>query len=240
MVLLLALAGLAAGTSGDGQPRTERALPEPITVSSSAFTEGSAIPQRFTCDGDNRSPPLGWSGVPAGTVQLALVVDDPDAPRGSYVHWIVIGLDPASTKLTEATVPPGARHGDNHLLGLSERDMSAVSRQGRLGGCGGERVGLADVGGGSNPAEEGEGAAELLVRLGSTSGPDQELGRLQSSERRLGLGLDVVVQVSRPLELSGGDRRRSLEPSSGRLGVGKELQQLRASSERLEDDGQVA
>ena len=47
--------------------------------------------------------------MPAGTVQLALVVDDPDAPRGTYVHWIVIGLDPASTKLTEATVPPGAR-----------------------------------------------------------------------------------------------------------------------------------
>ena len=95
-LLVVSLAGLAACTSGDGQPRAERALPEPITVSSPAFTEGSPTLQRFTCDGDNRSPPLGWSGVPAGTVQLALVVDDPDAPRGTYVHWILIGLDPAN------------------------------------------------------------------------------------------------------------------------------------------------
>jgi Raf kinase inhibitor-like YbhB/YbcL family protein len=108
-LLVLSLAGLAACSSGDGQPRAERALPEPITVSSPAFTAGSAIPQRFTCDGDNLSPPLGWSGVPAGTVEVALVVDDPDAPRGTYVHWIVIGLDPANTKLAEGMVPPGAR-----------------------------------------------------------------------------------------------------------------------------------
>jgi Raf kinase inhibitor-like YbhB/YbcL family protein len=108
-LLVLSLAGLAACSSGDGQPRAERALPEPITVFSPAFTAGSAIPQRFTCDGDNLSPPLGWSGVPAGTVEVALVVDDPDAPRGTYVHWIVIGLDPTNTKLAEGMVPPGAR-----------------------------------------------------------------------------------------------------------------------------------
>ena len=108
-LLVLSLAGLAACSFGDGQPRAERALPEPITVSSPAFAEGSPIPQRFTCDGDDLSPPLGWSGVPAGTAEVALVVDDPDAPRGTYVHWIVIGLGPATTKLAEATVPPGGR-----------------------------------------------------------------------------------------------------------------------------------
>jgi Raf kinase inhibitor-like YbhB/YbcL family protein len=112
-LLVLSLAWLAACSSGDGQPRAERALPEPITVASPAFTAGAAIPQRFTCDGDNLSPPLGWSGVPAGTVEVALVVDDPDAPRGTYVHWIVIGLDPASTKLAEATAPPGGRQARN-------------------------------------------------------------------------------------------------------------------------------
>jgi Raf kinase inhibitor-like YbhB/YbcL family protein len=83
--------------------------PEPIAISSPAFTAGAAIPQRFTCDGDNRSPPLRWSGVPAGTVEVALVVDDPDTPRGTYVHWILVGLDPASTELAEGAVPPGAR-----------------------------------------------------------------------------------------------------------------------------------
>jgi Raf kinase inhibitor-like YbhB/YbcL family protein len=110
---LLVLTGLAACSSGDGQPRAERALPEPITVSSPAFTQGAAIPRRFTCEGDNLSPPLGWSGVPTGTAEVALVVDDPDAPRGTYVHWIVVGLDPTSTKLAEATVPPGVRQARN-------------------------------------------------------------------------------------------------------------------------------
>jgi Raf kinase inhibitor-like YbhB/YbcL family protein len=47
--------------------------------------------------------------VPTGTVEVALVVDDPDAPRGTYVHWVVVGLDPANTELAQATVPPGAR-----------------------------------------------------------------------------------------------------------------------------------
>jgi Raf kinase inhibitor-like YbhB/YbcL family protein len=108
-LLVLSLTGLAACSSGDGQPRAERALPEPITVSSPAFTQGAAIPQRFTCDGDNRSPPLRWSELPTGTVEIALVVDDPDAPRGTYVHWVVVGLEPASTELAQATVPPGAR-----------------------------------------------------------------------------------------------------------------------------------
>jgi Raf kinase inhibitor-like YbhB/YbcL family protein len=105
---VLGLTGLAACSSGDGAPSAERALPEPITVSSPAFAAGTAIPRGFSCDGDNASPPLGWSGVPAGTVELAPVVDDPDAPRGSYVHWIVVGINPAPTKLAEATVSPGA------------------------------------------------------------------------------------------------------------------------------------
>jgi Raf kinase inhibitor-like YbhB/YbcL family protein len=70
---------------------------------------GLTHPAALTCDGDNISPPLGWSGVPAGTAEVALVVDDPDAPRGTYVHWIVVGLDPVNTTLAEATVPPGVR-----------------------------------------------------------------------------------------------------------------------------------
>jgi Raf kinase inhibitor-like YbhB/YbcL family protein len=108
-LLVLSLAGLAACSAVGDAPRAERALPERITVSSPAFTAGSPIPLRFTCDGDNRSPPLRWSGVPAGTVEVALIVDDPDAPRGTYVHWILVGLDPAGTELAEGAVPPGAR-----------------------------------------------------------------------------------------------------------------------------------
>ena len=57
-----------------------------IEVTSSAFTEGSAIPVRHTCDGEDVSPPLSWSGVPQETCGLALISDDPDAPGGTWVH----------------------------------------------------------------------------------------------------------------------------------------------------------
>jgi Raf kinase inhibitor-like YbhB/YbcL family protein len=108
-VVVIGLVGLAACSSGGGGPREERALPERLVVTSPAFAAGTAIPRRFTCEGENVSPPLAWSGVAAGTAEVALVVDDPDAPRGTFVHWVVTGLDPASGRLGEGAVPPGAR-----------------------------------------------------------------------------------------------------------------------------------
>ena len=108
-VLMVGLAGLAACSSGGGEPRRERDLPERITVSSAAFYDGGAIPRRFTCSGENVSPPLRWSGVPQGAAEVALVVDDPDAPKGTYVHWVLVGLDPATERLAEGTVPAAAR-----------------------------------------------------------------------------------------------------------------------------------
>jgi Raf kinase inhibitor-like YbhB/YbcL family protein len=107
--VLVALVGLAACSSGGGGPREERAMPEGIRVSSPAFAAGGAIPKRFTCEGENVSPPLAWSGVAAGTAEVALVVDDPDAPRGTFVHWVVVGLDPDQGTLAEGAVPAGAR-----------------------------------------------------------------------------------------------------------------------------------
>jgi Raf kinase inhibitor-like YbhB/YbcL family protein len=109
LVLMAGLAGLAACSSGGGQPRRERDLPERITVSSAAFADGAAIPRRFTCEGENVSPPLRWSGVPEGAAGVALVVDDPDAPRGTYVHWVLVGLGPATEGLAEGAVPAGVR-----------------------------------------------------------------------------------------------------------------------------------
>ena len=64
-----------------------------MSLTSPAFAEGAAIPQRFTCDGEDRSPPLSWSAPPEGTRALALVMDDPDAPSGVFTHWLV--YDPA-------------------------------------------------------------------------------------------------------------------------------------------------
>jgi Raf kinase inhibitor-like YbhB/YbcL family protein len=108
LVLTAGLAGLAACSSGGGEPRREPALSEVISVSSPAFGNGAAIPARFTCAGEDVSPPLRWTGVPQGAAEVALVVDDPDAPRGIYVHWVVVGIDPATGRLAEGTVPAGA------------------------------------------------------------------------------------------------------------------------------------
>src|SRR3954454_6485551 len=74
-----------------------------FTITSSAFADGDSIPKEFTCDGANVSPPVAWSGVPAGTVALVLVVDDPDA--NSFVHWTVLDLDPTTGDVTQGVDP---------------------------------------------------------------------------------------------------------------------------------------
>ena len=66
-------------------------------VSSPAFSEGGSIPSRYTCDGEDVSLPLQWSGVPTGTQELVLVMRDPDAPGGDFVHWAVAGIQPTAT-----------------------------------------------------------------------------------------------------------------------------------------------
>lgn len=99
--------------SGAAEKLAAREVGAGITVTSPAFAEGAPIPVRFSCDGDDRSPPLAWRGVPDTTTELALVVDDPDAPGGTYVHWVLFGLDPSLGGLDEATVPAGARQATN-------------------------------------------------------------------------------------------------------------------------------
>ena len=79
-----------------------------LVLGSPAFGAGQPIPARYACDGDNISPPLAWSGIPAGTVELALTVVDPDASGGQFVHWAVTGLAPALTGIDEGVLPEGA------------------------------------------------------------------------------------------------------------------------------------
>lgn len=87
-----------------------------IKVTSSAFAEGGMIPSKYTCDGQDMSPPLGWDAVPDGTKSIALISDDPDAPMGTWVHWVLFNL-PAETRKLEENIPPdktlpnGARQG---------------------------------------------------------------------------------------------------------------------------------
>lgn len=75
-------------------------------LSSPAFQPGEPIPGTHSCEGEDRSIPLRWSDVPEGTRSLALIVDDPDAPSGTFVHWLAWGIDPASGGLGEAEAAP--------------------------------------------------------------------------------------------------------------------------------------
>ena len=93
-----------------------------FTLTSSAFTDGDAIPSRCTCEGPDVSPPLAWTGAPAGTRSFALVVDDPDAPdpaapKRVWVHWVLYNLPASASELREgaspAMLPAGAREGLN-------------------------------------------------------------------------------------------------------------------------------
>jgi Raf kinase inhibitor-like YbhB/YbcL family protein len=93
-----------------------------MTLGSTAFEAGGEIPIRHTCEGEDVSPPLSWSGVPEGTESLALIVDDPDAPdpkapRMIWVHWVLYNLPPSSAGLPEAVsgadLPAGTLQGKN-------------------------------------------------------------------------------------------------------------------------------
>jgi Raf kinase inhibitor-like YbhB/YbcL family protein len=75
-------------------------------LSSEAFEHGAQIPRRHTCEGEDLSPPLAWSGLPEGTRSVALICDDPDAPTGTFTHWVAWGLDPAAGGLAEGVSAP--------------------------------------------------------------------------------------------------------------------------------------
>ena len=68
-----------------------------LVLVSSAFLAGASIPVEFTCDGRNQPPPLSWSGAPEGTRTFALIVDDPDAPSGTFVHWVLFNIPGTAT-----------------------------------------------------------------------------------------------------------------------------------------------
>jgi Raf kinase inhibitor-like YbhB/YbcL family protein len=84
-----------------------------LRITSTAFTEGKPIPPVYTCQGQNINPPLAIAGVPPGTKSLTLVVDDPDAPMGTWDHWVMWNIDPATTKINENSEPLDAIQGRN-------------------------------------------------------------------------------------------------------------------------------
>jgi hypothetical protein len=100
-----------------------------ITVKSSAFQNGDMIPSKYTCEGADISPPLEWTAPPKGTQSLALISDDPDAPMGTWIHWVFYNLPPTVTSLPEAVPPlPTLKQGGVH-------GMTSFMRLGYGGPC---------------------------------------------------------------------------------------------------------
>ena len=110
-VLLLAVAALPGCRDSVARGQT-------MHLSSTSFQDGSQIPAKYTCSGANISPQLAWNAPPAATVSFALIVTDPDAPRGTWVHWVLFNI-PVDAKGLSENIPPrstlqnGARHGMN-------------------------------------------------------------------------------------------------------------------------------
>ncbi len=94
-----------------------------IQITSSAFTEGGMIPRLYTCDDKNVSPPLAWTDVPTTTVSLAIIMDDPDAPSGTWVHWVLYNLSPDLTGL------------DQGMSGIGTDGKNDFNRTGYGGPC---------------------------------------------------------------------------------------------------------
>jgi Raf kinase inhibitor-like YbhB/YbcL family protein len=85
--------------------------PQTVTVSSPAFAANADIPDKYGCKGENVNPPLIISNLPAGTKNVALIMHDPDAPGGDWVHWVVWNINPSTTEMAEDSVPAGAVQG---------------------------------------------------------------------------------------------------------------------------------
>ena len=117
----------AAQQPNSNQPKEDKME---IKITSAAFNEGQLIPRQYTCDGMNLSPPLEWSGVPKDAKTLAIICDDPDAPSGTWVHWVIFDLPARTNGLPEA-VPARVPEAATESLPLWQALLSAF-----LGGFG--------------------------------------------------------------------------------------------------------
>ncbi len=116
IIFFLALV-LAACTTATISPTSQEA-PMTLTLSSSAFSAGKSIPGEYSCKGRNISPALAWTGVPASTTSFALIVDDPDAPSGTFTHWVIYNIPAVSQGLAQGvarqpTFDDGSAQGRN-------------------------------------------------------------------------------------------------------------------------------
>lgn len=120
--LLAAVATVAVAASVC--PVTPASAAPKMSITSASFKMGAEIPVKHTCDGADRSPPLRFANVPKKAVELVLIMDDPDAPGGTYTHWVLYGMSPRTTVSKEGSKPSGAHEG-----------MTSFGRTGYGGPC---------------------------------------------------------------------------------------------------------
>jgi Raf kinase inhibitor-like YbhB/YbcL family protein len=118
--MLLAFAACSSNNNPAVAPPSASAAPsvpprmgESINLTSSAFAANSDIPVKYACQGQNVSPPLEWTNIPPGAKELALVMFDPDAPNGGFLHWVVFKVAPTIRSFPEGSVPAGVRQARN-------------------------------------------------------------------------------------------------------------------------------
>jgi Raf kinase inhibitor-like YbhB/YbcL family protein len=118
-VLLLAACGGSGGagptastSAGQAAPATPSSAAA-IAVRSPAFAVGATIPVRFSCRGSNTPIPLTWTGIPSGAASVAMIMDDPDAPSGTFTHWVVFNLPATSRGIANGRIPAGAAQAQN-------------------------------------------------------------------------------------------------------------------------------
>ena len=133
ILCLVAVIAMGPTSCRNGEKNMARTTTETevaaIQVVSSAFDEGSAIPQKYACDGQDISPPLSWEAGPEGTKSIALIVDDPDAPRGTFVHWVLYDLPGNVRELPENTPR------DKTLSNAAKQGVNSVGKIGYMGPC---------------------------------------------------------------------------------------------------------
>src|SRR5512143_1223548 len=128
ILLLLFALGLGA-CSAPGQSSHLQEGPMTLNISSTAFAAGQPIPSQCSCKGKGMSPPLAWGGIPTGATSVALIMDDPDAPMGTFVHWVIFNMPPSGTGLAEA-LPTSPQLPDGSTQGVN-----SAGRTGYTGPC---------------------------------------------------------------------------------------------------------